>query len=182
METVSPDDTTKTLTTCCQGQQRRAGVCRKGAGAATVKKERIAVFDVSVSPLTRELLGFARQGMPRGMAMISIMDHARDCARYPVPRVLRLCFDDAVDRSYWQNLITREQAAAARDFVRALSDEVELLIVHCTEGVSRSAAVAAAILEAHGADAGWIWHDSRYRPNPLVYRLVREAFDVGGDT
>lgn len=141
------------------------------------------MFDVSVSPLTLELLGFARLGMPRGMAMISIMDHARDCAtRFPVPRVLRLCFDDAVDRSYWQNLITREQAEAVRDFVRALSDEVELLIVHCTEGVSRSAAVAAAILEAHGADAGWIWHDSRYRPNPLVYRLVREAFDVGGDT
>ena len=137
------------------------------------------MFEVSVSPLTQELLAFARQGMPRGMAMISIMDHARDCeVRYPVPRVLRLCFDDAVDRGYWQNLMTGEQAAAVRDFVRALGDEVELLIVHCTQGVSRSAAVAAAILEAHGADAGWIWHDSRYRPNPLVYRLVREAFST----
>ena len=138
------------------------------------------MFEVSISPLTRELLSFAQQGMPRGMAMISVMDHARDCAeRYPVPRVLRLCFDDATDTGYWQNLITPEQAVAVRDFALSLPADVELLIVHCTEGVSRSAAVAAAVLDGMGGDAGWVWRDARYRPNPLVYRLVREAFGQG---
>lgn len=140
------------------------------------------MFDVSISPLTRELLTFARQGMPRGMAMISIMDHTRDCAaRYPVPLVLRLCFDDATDAGFWQNLITPEQALAVCDFALSLPPEVELLIVHCTEGVSRSAAVAAAVLEGMGGDAGWIWQSGDYRPNPLVYRTVLAAFGRAGE-
>lgn len=135
------------------------------------------MFDISVSPLTRELLAFAREGPPPGMAMISIMDHPRDCAlRYPAPRVMRLCFDDATDTDFWQNLITEEQAVAVRDFVLAVRGQVELLIVHCTEGVSRSAAVAAAILAGCGEDDSAFWTDGRYRPNPLVYRTVRAAF------
>lgn len=138
------------------------------------------MLDISISPLTRELLAFAAQGMPAGMAMVSIMDHARDCAlRYPTARVLRLCFDDATDRSFWQNLMTMEQARAIRDFVLGLGAEVELLIVHCTEGVSRSSAVAAAVAEALGGDASWIWRDPQYRPNPLVYALVKAAFAEG---
>lgn len=135
------------------------------------------MLDISISPLTRELLAFAAQGMPAGMAMVSIMDHTRDCAlRYPTARVLRLCFDDATDRSFWQNLMTMEQARAIRDFVLGIQAEVELLIVHCTEGVSRSAAVAAAVAEGLGGDASWIWDDPQYRPNPLVYALVKAAF------
>ena len=135
------------------------------------------MLDISISPLTRELLGFAARGMPVGMAMVSVMDHPRDCAlRFPTARVLRLCFDDATDRSFWQNLMTTEQACAIRDFVLGLGDDVELLIVHCTEGVSRSAAVAAAVTEGLGGDASWIWRDPQYRPNPLVYALVKDAF------
>ncbi len=138
------------------------------------------MLDISISPLTRELLAFAAQGMPAGMAMVSIMDHARDCAlRYPTARVLRLCFDDATDRSFWQNLMTMEQARAIRDFVLGLKEDVELLIVHCTEGVSRSAAVAAAVAEGLGGDASWIWHDPQYHPNPYVYALVKAAFAEG---
>lgn len=138
------------------------------------------MLDISISPLTRELLAFAAQGMPAGMAMVSIMDHARDCTlRYPTARVLRLCFDDATDLSFWQNLMTMEQARAIRDFVLGLKAEVELLIVHCTEGVSRSAAVAAAVAEGLGGDVSWIWDNPQYRPNPLVYALVKAAFAEG---
>ena len=115
--------------------------------------------------------------MPEHVAMISIMDHKRDCVnRYPTPRVIRLCFDDAVETSFWQNLITSEQAVAIRDFVLFYMDSVELLIVHCTEGVSRSSAVAAAILDGLNMDSGWIWNSVIYRPNPLVYKLVLNAF------
>lgn len=135
------------------------------------------MLEVSVSPLTRELLGFARRGMPHGMAMLSILDHARDCEPpMPVPRVLRLHFDDASEPGWWQALITPEQALAIRDFVLSLDADVELLIIHCTEGVSRSAAVAAAVLDALGGDSAWIWNDPHYRPNPLVYRRVVDAF------
>lgn len=135
------------------------------------------MVDIHISGLTSELLEYARTGMPEHVAMISIMDHKRDCVnRYPTPRVIRLCFDDAVETSFWQNLITSEQAVAIRDFVLFYMDSVELLIVHCTEGVSRSSAVAAAILDGLNMDSGWIWNSVIYRPNPLVYKLVLNAF------
>lgn len=135
------------------------------------------MLEVSVSPLTKELLGFASHGMPHGMAMLSILDHARDCEPpMPVPRVLRLHFDDAPESDWWQALITPEQALAIRDFVLSLDADVELLIIHCTEGVSRSTAVAAAVLDALGGDSAWIWNAPYYRPNPLVYRRVVDAF------
>lgn len=138
------------------------------------------MFQIVISPLTRELLALAEHGMPERQAMISIMDHRRDAkTRYPAPRVLRLCFDDAVENSFWQNLMTEEQAVAIRDFVRRYGEETDLLLIHCTEGVSRSAAVVAGILTGLCRDASWIWSDSRYCPNPLVYRLVTEAFQKG---
>lgn len=137
------------------------------------------MFRITISPLTHELLDLAEAGMPTRAAMISIMDHKRDAREpYPAARVLRLCFDDAVETSFWQNLMTPEQAGMIRDFVLTHQDEIDLLIVHCTEGVSRSAAVAAGILEGLGEDAAWIWRDARYRPNRLVYRLVTDAFSA----
>lgn len=135
------------------------------------------MFRIRISPLTRELLRCASDGMPDRQALISIMDHKRDCReRYPASRVLRLCFDDAVDTLFWQNLMTREQAEAICDFVLRQQHEIDLLTVHCTEGVSRSAAVAAGILAGFGCDDQWIWQDQKYRPNPYVYALVTEAF------
>lgn len=136
------------------------------------------MFSVRISPLTRETLEYAVYGAPERQAVISIMDHARDCvSRYPAPRVLRLCFQDAEGAWGKQNLITAEQARAVRGFVLRYKREIDVLIVQCTEGVSRSAAVAAAVLAGLGESDAPIWRDPRYRPNPLVYRVVRAAFE-----
>jgi len=140
------------------------------------------MFSVRISPLTRETLEYAVYGAPERQAVISIMDHARDCAvRYPAPRVMRLCFQDAQGAWGKQNLITAEQAEAVRDFVLRYRGGIDVLIVQCTEGVSRSAAVAAAVLAGLGESDARIWNDSRYRPNRLVYNVVRAAFENGED-
>jgi predicted protein tyrosine phosphatase len=138
------------------------------------------MFSIRVSPLTREMLGYASNGAPDRAALISIMNHKRDCLeRYPAPRVLRLCFDDAEDASFWQNLMTNEQADAICAFVLRYCREIDQLIIHCTQGVSRSPAVAAGILGGLRQDESLIWDNLAYRPNSLVYRLVREAFARG---
>ena len=86
------------------------------------------MFSIRISPLTPEMLAYAEQGAPRRQALISIMDHKRDALeRYPAERVLRLCFDDAVDSSFYQNLITMEQAEAIRDFVLRYQNEIDVL-------------------------------------------------------
>lgn len=138
------------------------------------------MFSIRISPLTPEMLGYAERGAPARQAMISIMDHKRDAlSRYPAERVLRLCFDDAVDTSFYQNLITMEQATAIRDFVLRHQGEIDVLIVHCTGGESRSPAVAAGIVAGLGWDDRAFWNSGRYRPNPRVYEWVRAAFETG---
>ena len=135
------------------------------------------MFSICVSPITRDLLAMAEKGAPERAALISIMDHKRDCKeRYPAPRVLRLCFDDAVDTRFWQNLMTEEQADAICSFVLQYGREIDWLIIHCSAGVSRSPAVAAGILGGLRQDESAFYNDPDYDPNPYVYRLVREAF------
>ena len=86
------------------------------------------MFSIRISPLTKEMLEYAIYGPPDRQALISIMDHKRDCKeRYPAERVLRLCFDDAVDTSFWQNLITAEQSQAIRDFVLCHQNDIDVL-------------------------------------------------------
>ena len=138
------------------------------------------MFQIHISQLTPELYYMAQNGAPERTALISIMDHKRDCTeRYPSPRVLRLCFDDADNRSFWQNLMTEEQADAICTFVLRYAREIDTLIIHCTAGASRSPAVAAGILCGLRQDESIIWDNPEYHPNPLVYRLVREAFVRG---
>lgn len=124
------------------------------------------------------MLGYAQSGAPERQAMISIVDHRRDAQkRYPAPRVLRLCFEDAEDADCGQNLIACEQAEAICRFVLRLRGEIDTLIVHCSAGVSRSPAVAAAVLKGLGESDEAIWNDPRYHPNELVYTVVLAAFE-----
>ncbi len=60
-------------------------------------------------------------------------------------------------------------------FVLKWYAHVESIVVHCTEGVSRSAGVCAALMRALGADDGEIFSDRRYRPNERCYRLTLAA-------
>ena len=69
------------------------------------------------------------------------------------------------------------QAQAISRFVES-RDADGLLFVCCDGGVSRSAAVAAAISYALTGADDVIWTDPRFRPNPLVYALTREALGL----
>ena len=86
------------------------------------------MFSIRISPLTPEMLAYAEHGAPKRQALISIMDHQWDVPeRYPASRVLRLCFDDAVDSSFYQNLITMEQALERmRGFLGYVGDWADL--------------------------------------------------------
>ena len=111
------------------------------------------------------MLGYAEHGAPPRQALISIVDHRRDAVnRYPAPRVLRLCFEDAEDADCGQKLITYEQAEAICRFVLRFRGEIDTLIVHCAAGVSRSPAVAAAIVKGLGENDEAIWNDPALPP------------------
>lgn len=54
--------------------------------------------------------------------------------------------------------------------------EAQRVIVHCTAGKSRSAAVAAALMKSIEGDDSPIFNNPRYKPNMRVYRMVLNAW------
>ena len=112
--------------------------------------------------------------------IVSITSHASDVARLPASAltrgVLRLAFVDAIVPPAPGVPVFTEADARAIWALLDASPDAERLVVHCDAGISRSPAVAAAVLRARGeSDAEWF---ARARPNELVYRTmlaVREA-------
>jgi predicted protein tyrosine phosphatase len=72
--------------------------------------------------------------------------------------------------SYGSRLFTPENADQILDFVNEMWDKVDLFLVHCEAGISRSPAVAAALCKIkHGHDQHFF---DNYTPNRLVYRTL----------
>jgi len=97
--------------------------------------------------------------------------------------ILRLSFLDADcpnDKDVYgriakaNDLMSDEQAKQIVDFVEKYSNY--LIIVHCDAGISRSSAVAAAILKHYTGDDSQIFDSRWYAPNMWCYYKVLKAF------
>jgi predicted protein tyrosine phosphatase len=114
--------------------------------------------------------------------IISITSHVTDRARLRLSSqcraVLRLSFvdaEDASDRFAEADLFSSEQAQQIWALVVEHHTEIERIVVHCDAGISRSAAVAAALARRFGGDETQFF-SGKYHPNARVYRmLVEEA-------
>lgn len=118
-------------------------------------------------------------------ALISICDH------YRMPPTLRnkptwrlsLVFDDIRLPEIHQNTLLARMGCSEEDadriaaFVYAVNGKAERIICQCEAGVSRSAAVAAAIREHFFQDGASLFNDPLFDPNPRVYRLVLDALN-----
>lgn len=71
-----------------------------------------------------------------------------------------------------------EDAVKIRDFVLKWKGKVDTIWVHCDAGISRSAGVAAGILEVLGEDNSYIFDSKMYFPNLLCYRKTLNAFNI----
>lgn len=128
-----------------------------------------------------------RQGFVswQGTHVLSIQ---RGGARYhgpalPADRHLVLEFDDVTDPSRL-DAPTLAHLAAAMAFVDALPAEAAL-VVHCTQGVSRSTALTLGLLarEVPPMEAAGLLHTLRpfACPNPLVVRLWDDLLGLQGE-
>ncbi|MBL7044232.1 MAG: hypothetical protein ISR77_36725 [Pirellulaceae bacterium] len=83
--------------------------------------------------------------------------------------LLQLVFADTADPSRADSF-TSSHAAELLDFVEEMWDRVEVLLIHCEAGLSRSPGVAAALSRIYyGDDGPWFEYDF---PNTLVYQLL----------
>lgn len=111
-------------------------------------------------------------------ALDFILCTSEDYLSKPLPsNVLRLDFRDTVDVDD-PAAFSAQLAADVASFLQRPDARPELFVC-CDCGVSRSAALAAAIRCADGGSDFSIWDDPNYMPNPLVYRLMREALGLG---
>jgi len=114
--------------------------------------------------------------------VISLLCHEED-QLYGLPPVdPKLCRDhlwidvDDVPGDQ-EGALTPDEAEEIVGFVRNLPP-VETLYVHCFAGMSRSAAVAAALSKAWTGDDGGFWAERQ--PNEHVYELVLDAATRSG--
>ncbi len=71
-----------------------------------------------------------------------------------------------------------EHAKKIIDFTEKNKTRVEMFVVHCNAGISRSSGVAAALSKVYDGDDTWVFENYRYCPNMRVYRgILDEAFN-----
>ncbi len=71
-------------------------------------------------------------------------------------------------------LFSEDDAIKIKEFVDIHMDKVDLIVCHCEAGISRSAAVAAAITRIYVGDDSDFF--KMYLPNRRVYRMILEAY------
>ena len=109
--------------------------------------------------------------------------------------ILRLAFDDvdndvvfdevgahptSDELSFVENkfhMFTDEHARKVADFYFDCRENIDVLICQCEHGQSRSAAVAAAILEHKSKNGIAVFSDDRYFPNKVVFRRTLAALN-----
>ncbi len=90
--------------------------------------------------------------------------------------ILQLQFDDITRDIPCYCAFEKEQAEQVVDFVLEYQDKVEMFVCQCDAGISRSAGVALVLDEMFQGNGVPIKDDPRFSPNPLVVKLLREAF------
>ena len=132
----------------------------------------------------------AQKRFPVKTAVISITDYGYKHAelKYQPNYLLQLDFNDVdadvfidepdIDRVVVEekyHMFSDEQAQQIAEFYHSVRDQVEVLICQCEHGQSRSAEIAAAMLEYKSRSGIKVFADDRYYPNKFIFRKVLKA-------
>lgn len=101
--------------------------------------------------------------------------------------LLRVSFGDVLDTTNpewfekYGEPITDETAQEIWEFVDKYWNEIDLLMIHCQAGASRSPAVAAAIAKRYeGSDSKYFRVGSGFSPNKTVYERMNKNSPTEG--
>ena len=115
-------------------------------------------------------------------ALISIADYGDSFAelRYQPDALLRLVFNDLpisddAAKAVQLHTMTDAQAEQIAAFYKRVCGKAKILICQCEYGESRSAAIAAAILEYASQNGKAVFASDVYCPNMSVYHKVLAA-------
>ena len=124
------------------------------------------------------------KGLPNNTAIVSFSDTEDDFIEFPAGTdVLQIAFYDVrphtvVKEHYGKILPEAKQIA---EYVYQKKLEGKDLICQCDYGISRSAGLAAAVLQRWGKKGIEVFADYRYTPNQFVYNKVLKELEQLGN-
>lgn len=125
---------------------------------------------------------FSEKTLETECVIISINDTGYDTMLHENKKIIdihKIWFDDIEkDINQKLKLMTINQAEGIKDFVDKYKDEVKHIVIHCTAGISRSAAVGCVIARYLNDDDNYLWASGRYMPNKHVYKFCATAFNL----
>jgi predicted protein tyrosine phosphatase len=126
---------------------------------------------ISVTDPLRGWANVARNSHCQGVLQL----HFHDADRNNVYAPAHLSADEAAQPTefiYMDETVARQMI----DFVLGLKDKIDLLVCQCDAGIARSAGIAGAFGKILLGDDMFIFTNSRYKPNMLVYRTILETY------
>jgi len=115
---------------------------------------------------------FFRSDRPWAAISISSCNEFPDLSEENRVGLLRLTFEDTTEPGKPESF-NESLAIQLLDFVQQMWDAVDVFLIHCEIGLSRSPAVASALSQIYYGDTGH-WFEFDF-PNRLVYDLLIEA-------
>ena len=120
-------------------------------------------------------------GIPNNTAVISFSDTEEDYIDFPEGTdVLKVAFYDVrphtVSKDHYDKILP--QAKDIAEYVYKKMKENKDIICQCDYGISRSAGLAAAIMEAYAGKGIDVFADYRYTPNQFVYNKVLKELRI----
>ena len=96
--------------------------------------------------------------------------------------ILSLCFDDieledSLRKHNKEFCMTKNDALAIKYFVEHWFDKVDMIVIHCDGGVSRSAGIAAGLMQVYEGKGGLMWKKSKKYPNMTCFLRTLQAFN-----
>ena len=116
-------------------------------------------------------------------ACISIASNALDFPKINKVQcidLLQLVFEDLEYRRDTVDTFTPDHAKQICNFVDKVWDNIDLLMIHCYAGISRSPAVGKAISEVYQPEYASKFDDI-FTPNQLVYETLKYQFANRGN-
>ena len=139
-----------------------------------------------------ELEELSQNPFPQNTGIISVVDYGAESIKlqHAPDYLLQLSFNNVDSISFdWEtgkepneieritlerkyHMLTDPQAKQIVDFYLSIENQISTLICQCECGISRSSAIASAILEYRNKQGIKIFADERYEPNKNVFRKV----------
>lgn len=128
-----------------------------------------------------ECINFSNKTLEEDCVIVSINDtgHTTNFHKNKhIKDILSLTFDDLTFDIDGYILFNKSMGEEIKYFVDNYKQNINHFIVHCTAGISRSAAVGFIITKYLNGDDSCLFRKGRYVPNKLIYEIMSNIFGL----